>query len=157
MVCFWSGQLSSQPQLSSPNAIHCSLPFSYDNLCLPIQAIDREVSEICSDIIGEIIEAALETLEDVCDSLQNLLNIHSPGMYSDLLFWNPPPMELELEEHDESLQTPPSLFLDSPAAPPPSPLCRNILEEMFDKNNMPTSEFLRRDRSFAGDIIYRHF
>ena len=86
MVGFWSGQLSPHPQLSLPNAIQCCLPFSYDNLSLPIQAINREVSEICSDIIGEIIEAASETLEDMCDSLQDLLNIHSPGMYSDLLF-----------------------------------------------------------------------
>ena len=86
MVCFWSGQLSSQPQLSSPNAIHYLLPFSYDNLCLPIQAIDREVSEICSDIIGEIIESASETLEDVFDSFQDILNIHSPSIYSDTLF-----------------------------------------------------------------------
>ena len=66
--------------------------------------------------------AAAETLDDVCDSIQDILNIHSPGIYSDPIFWNPSPMELELEERDELLQTPPSLFLDSPAALPP-PLC----------------------------------
>ena len=96
MVCFWSGQLSPHQQLSSPDAIQWLLPFSYDNLSLPIQAINREVLEICSDIIREIIEAASETLEDVCDSLQDILNIHSPGIYSDLLFWNLPLAELEL-------------------------------------------------------------
>ena len=60
-----------------------------------------EVLKICSDIIGEIFDAAFdtaaETLDDVCDSIQDILNIHSPGIYSDPIFWNPPPMELELE------------------------------------------------------------
>ena len=37
------------------------------------------------------------------------------------------------------------------------PAGRDSLEESFDNNNMPTSEFLRRVRSFAGDLIYRHF
>ena len=60
-----------------------------------------EVSKICSDIIGEIFDtafkAATETLDDACDSIQDILNIHSPGIYSDPIFWNPPPMALELE------------------------------------------------------------
>ena len=83
MVCFWSDQLFPHQQLSQPYANQCFSFFSYDNSSLPIQALDalrnanthREVSEICSDIIREIIEAASETLEDVCDSLQDLLNI----------------------------------------------------------------------------------
>merc|ERR1712081_132149 len=56
------------------------------------------------------------SLEDVFSSFQDTLNIHSPGIYSDTLFWNLPVRELELEERDELLQTPPSLCLDSPAA-----------------------------------------
>ena len=34
---------------------------------------------------------------------------------------------------------------------------RDSLEELFDNNNMPTSEFLRRVRNFFGDLAYRHF
>ena len=54
-------------------------------------------------------------MDDMCDSIQDILNLDSPGIYSDPIFWNQSPMELELEERDELLQTPPSLFLDSPA------------------------------------------
>ena len=93
------------------------------NLSLPIQAIDREVSKICSDIIREIIEAASETLEDVFDSFQDILNIDSPGIYSDAFFWDLPIRELELEERNELLQTSPSLCLDSPPALPPHCTC----------------------------------
>ena len=31
------------------------------------------------------------------------------------------------------------------------------LEELFDSNNRPTSEFLRRIRNFIGDLVHRHF
>ena len=31
------------------------------------------------------------------------------------------------------------------------------MEELFDSNNKPTPEFLRRIRSFIGDLVYRHF
>ena len=34
---------------------------------------------------------------------------------------------------------------------------RDLLEEMFDSNNKPTSKFLRRVRNFIGDLIHRHF
>merc|ERR1711954_170931 len=34
---------------------------------------------------------------------------------------------------------------------------RDSLEELFDCNNKPTSEFLRRVRNFIGDLVYRHF
>ena len=34
---------------------------------------------------------------------------------------------------------------------------RDSLEELFDSNNKPTSEFLRRVRNFIGDLVYRHF
>ena len=34
---------------------------------------------------------------------------------------------------------------------------RDSMEELFDNNNMPTPEFLRRVRSFDGDLIHRHF
>ena len=31
------------------------------------------------------------------------------------------------------------------------------LEELFDLNNKPTPEFLRRIRNFIGDLVHRHF
>ena len=31
------------------------------------------------------------------------------------------------------------------------------LEELFDSNNRPTAEFLRRIRNFIGDLVHRHF
>ena len=34
---------------------------------------------------------------------------------------------------------------------------RDSLEELFDSNNKPTSEFLHRVRNFIGDLVYRHF
>ena len=34
---------------------------------------------------------------------------------------------------------------------------RDSLEELFDSNNKPTSEFLRRVRNFIGDLVHRHF
>merc|ERR1711954_139754 len=34
---------------------------------------------------------------------------------------------------------------------------RDLLEELFDSNNRPTSKFLCRVRKFIGDLVYRHF
>ena len=34
---------------------------------------------------------------------------------------------------------------------------RDSLEELFDSNNKPTSEFLCRVRNFIGDLVHRHF
>ena len=34
---------------------------------------------------------------------------------------------------------------------------RDSLEELFNSNNKPTSELLRRVRNFIGDLVYRHF
>ena len=31
------------------------------------------------------------------------------------------------------------------------------MEELFDSNNKPTPEFLRRIRRFIGDLVYGHF
>ena len=49
----------------------------------PIQAIKKEVSRICSDILGEIFETAFrdasETMDEVCNSIQDILNLDSPG------------------------------------------------------------------------------
>ena len=75
---------------------------------------------ICSNILGEIIEAATdssETVDQVCDSIMGILNLDvinldSPGTYSDPIF-HESPMEVELEERDELL------LLDSPAPSPP--------------------------------------
>ena len=75
---------------------------------------------ICSDILGEIVEAATdssETVDQVCDSIMGILNLDiinldSPGTYSDPIF-HESPMEVELEERDELL------LLDSPAPSPP--------------------------------------
>ena len=75
---------------------------------------------ICSDILGEIVEAATdssETVDQMCDSIMGLLNLDvinldSPGTYSDPIF-HESPMEVELEERDELL------LLDSPAPSPP--------------------------------------
>ena len=76
-----------------------------------------EVSKICSDILGEIVETAFkdaaETVDEVCDSILDILNLDSPGIYSDPIFCDESPMELELEEHEELI------LLDSPAAPSP--------------------------------------
>ena len=33
---------------------------------------------------------------------------------------------------------------------------RDSLKELFDNNNMPTSEFLRRVRNCIGDLVHRH-
>ena len=86
----------------------------------------EEVPRICSDILGEIVETAFkdasETVDEVCDSILDILNLDSPGIYSDPIFCDESPMELELEERVELLQTPPLILLDSPAAPSP-PLC----------------------------------
>ena len=62
-------------------------------------------------------------MDDVCNSIQDILNLDSPGIYSDPIFCDQSPMELELEERDELLQTPPLILLDSPAAlsPPSAP------------------------------------
>ena len=47
----------------------------------------EEVSKICSDILGEIVETAFkdaaETVDEVCDSILDILNLDSPGIYSD--------------------------------------------------------------------------
>ena len=78
---------------------------------------------ICFDILGEIIETAVkdssETVDQVCDSIMdmlnlNIINLDSPGIYLDPIFRVLPPMELELEERDELI------LLDSPA-PAPTP------------------------------------
>ena len=49
----------------------------------PIQAIEKEVSRICSDIPGEINETAFrdasEAMDEVCDSIQDILIFDSPG------------------------------------------------------------------------------
>ena len=77
---------------------------------------------ICSDILGEIIKTAVkdssETVDQVCDSIMDILNLDiinldSPGIYSDPIFCVKSPMELELEERDELI------LLDSPAPSPP--------------------------------------
>ena len=85
----------------------------------------EEVSMICSDILGEIIEAAMdssETVDQVCNSIMGILNLDvinldSPGTYSDSIFHVESPMEVELEERDELL------LLDSPAPSPPLCTC----------------------------------
>ena len=47
----------------------------------------EEVSKTCSDILGEIVETTLkdasETVDEVCDSILDILNLDSPGIYSD--------------------------------------------------------------------------
>ena len=72
---------------------------------------------ICSDILGEIVETAVkdssETVDQVCDSILDILNLDSPGIYSDPIFYDESPMELELEEPEELI------LLDSPAPSPP--------------------------------------
>ena len=75
---------------------------------------------ICSNILGEIVKAAMdspETMDQVCDSIVGILNLDviyldCPGTYSDPIF-HESPMEVELEERDELL------LLDSPAPSPP--------------------------------------
>ena len=77
----------------------------------------EEVSRICSDILREIVETAFkdasETVDEVCDSILDILNLDSPGIYSDPIFCNESPMELELEDREELI------LLDSPAPSPP--------------------------------------
>ena len=77
---------------------------------------------ICSDILDEIIKTAVkdpsETVDQVCNSILDMLNLDiinldSPGIYSDPTFRVDSPMEFELEEYDESI------LLDSPAPSPP--------------------------------------
>ena len=77
---------------------------------------------ICSDILGEIIKTAVkdpsETVGQVCDSIMDMLNLDiinldSPGIYSDPIFRVESPMEVELEERDELI------LLDSPTPSPP--------------------------------------
>ena len=47
----------------------------------------EEVSKICSNILREIVETAFkdaaETVDEVCDSILDILNLDSPGIYSD--------------------------------------------------------------------------
>ena len=65
-----------------------------------------------------------ESLEDVLDSFEDILAIDSPGLHLDMFFWDLPtePMDLELEECNDLLQTPPSqVFVSSVANPPPLP------------------------------------
>ena len=79
---------------------------------------------ICSNILGEIVEAATdssETMDQVCDSIVDILNLDviyldCPGTYSDPIF-HESPMEVELEKRDELL------LLDSPAPSPPLCTC----------------------------------
>ena len=79
---------------------------------------------ICSNILGEIVGAATEssgTMDQVCDSIVDILNLdvinlYSPGTYYDPIF-HESPMEVELEERDELL------ILDSPAPSPPLRTC----------------------------------
>ena len=81
---------------------------------------------ICSDILGEIIETAVkdssETVDQVCNSIMDILNLdiinlHSPGIYSDPIFCVKSPMGLELEERDELI------LLGSPTPSPPLCTC----------------------------------
>ena len=55
-----------------------------------MKAIEKEVSRICSDILWEIGETAFrdasETMHEVCNSIQDILNLDSPGIYSDPIF-----------------------------------------------------------------------
>ena len=109
--------------------------FFHHNLTLPIQALaalraadmaSREVLEICSAIVREIINSAAreESFEDVFDAFEDILAIDSPGLHFNSFFWDLPtdPMELKLEERNELLQTPPSQGFNSPTAlPPPFP------------------------------------
>ena len=75
---------------------------------------------ICSNILGEIVGAATdssETMDQVCDSIVDILNLDviyldCPGTYSDPIF-HETSMEVELEERDKLL------LLDSPAPSPP--------------------------------------
>ena len=92
-------------------------------MCIP-QAIE-DASMICSSILGEIVEAATdssETMDQVCDSIVGILNLDvinldSPGTYSDPIFRVQSPMEVELEERDELI------LLDSPTPSPPLCTC----------------------------------
>ena len=34
---------------------------------------------------------------------------------------------------------------------------RDLLEELFDSNNKPTSQFLHRVKNFIGDLVHRYF
>ena len=81
---------------------------------------------ICSDILGEIIETAIqdppETVDQVCDSILDMINLDvinldSPGTYSDPIFHVESPIEVELEERDELI------LLDSPTPSPPLCTC----------------------------------
>ena len=75
---------------------------------------------ICSDILGEIIEAATdssETMDQVCDSILDMINLDSPGTYLDPIFRVESPMEVELKERDELI------LLDSPTPSPPLCTC----------------------------------
>ena len=78
---------------------------------------------ICSVILGEIIETAVkdpsETVDQVCDSILDILNLDSPGIYSDQIFCDESPMELKLEDRKELI------LLDSPAPSPPLCTCTN--------------------------------
>ena len=66
--------------------------------------------------------------------------------------------KFEATQHLLGSMDPPAEYGCKLAFPDLQPIYgRDSLEELFDKNNMPTSEFLRRVRSFAGDLIYRHF
>ena len=78
---------------------------------------------ICSDILGEIIETAVkdpsETVDQVRDSILDMINLDvinldSPGIYLDPIFRVESPMEVKLEERDELI------LLDSPTPSPPS-------------------------------------
>ena len=72
-------------------------------------------------------------------------------------------LELNRERFEETQRLlgsmdPPAEYGSKLAFPDLQPIYgRDSLEELFDNNNMPTPEFLRRVRSFAGDLIYRHF
>ena len=94
---------------------------SHYNSTLPTQALaalraadkaSREVSEICTAIIMDIINSAAreESLKDVFDSFEDILAIDSPGLHFDSFFWDLPtdPMKLKLKECNVLLQTPPS-------------------------------------------------
>ena len=69
-------------------------------------------------MIETAIKDPSETVDQVCDSIMDMLNLDiinldSPGIYSDPIFRVESPMELELEERDELI------LLDSPAPSPP--------------------------------------
>ena len=94
-----------------------------------MRAVDkarREAFAMCTAITLDIINTAAhdESVDKVMDCFGDILAIDSPSLHLDTFFEDltMEPMDLELEELNDLLQTPPSqVFVSSAALPPPTP------------------------------------